>query len=40
VSKETAPFHNSNEYFRFGPWLFWQFCNQTPRMNCNWIPWF
>ena len=40
MSKETAPFHNSNEYFRFGPWLFWQFCNQAPRMNCNWIPWF
>ena len=38
VSKETAPFHNSNEYFRFSPWLFWQFCNQAPRMNCNWIP--
>ena len=29
-----------NEYFRFGPCLFWQFCNQAPRMSCNWIHWF
>jgi hypothetical protein len=30
INSATAPFQHSNEYFRFGPRMFLQFCNQAP----------
>jgi hypothetical protein len=30
INSATTLFQHSNEYFRFGPCMFLQFCNQAP----------